>query len=122
MASLICDVTTDIWLVGAAELTPVCSFLLTVEFFILALQANIKPQLCLEVSGVSFQIYSVYSVLQLSSVALEGPEASPHTKLEVQQNFDNRYPRKVELRKLYYYIDFNSSPYHYKPKQFLKTF
>ena len=48
----------------------------------------------------SFQIYSVYSVLQLSSSALGGAEQHPHTKLEVQQKYDNKYSRKVELRKL----------------------
>ena len=52
---------------------------------------------------MSFQIYSVYSVLQLSSSALAEQVSSPHTKLEVQQKFDYRYPRKGELRKLYYH-------------------
>lgn len=82
LASIICDVTTDIWLLKKAVLTPECSFLLTVELFI-----------------VMLQIYSVYCVLQLSSPP--PPHLSAGSKVLAGDNkLSIKYHPRMELSRI----------------------
>jgi len=82
LASLISDITTDIWLVKKAVFTPECSFLLTLELFI-----------------ISLQMYSVYCVLHLFSSP--PTPISPQTKLDIlHTKYNSKYTAKMELSRI----------------------